>query len=122
MKTPIIAAMLLVLAAPALASSRTPTPAQWKVIHKYSEAALYCTNHRTGEESGEIGETKKQCEVEIKLGNKLKARGFCLYAKSGVGRTGKPWTQKEDWESWQRGQRHCHAIHDPSVPSRFHQN
>jgi len=103
-----MAGLFFVLAGPALASPRHPTPAQWRDIHKYSKAAAYCANHRTGEEGGEVGETKTNCDIEDRLGKKLEARGFCLYAKSGVGRASK------DGE-------HCYTIHDPSIPARFHQ-
>jgi len=105
---PAMAGLFFVLAGPALASPRHPTPAQWRDIHKYSKAAAYCANHRTGEEGGEVGETKTNCDIEDRLGKKLEARGFCLYAKSGVGRASK------DGE-------HCYTIHDPSIPARFHQ-
>ena len=117
MKSLTIATILLVLAAPAFASPRHPTPAQWRDIHKYSEAASYCANHRTGEESGEVGETKTNCDIAGRLGKKLEARGFCLYAKSGVGRAGKLKTPPTGLA----GERHCYTIHDPSVPARFHQ-
>ena len=109
MKSPVVMTMLLVLAAPAAASPRHPTPAQWRDMHKFSAAASYCANHRTDEEGGEVGETKTKCDIADRLRNKLKAQGFCTYAKGGVGR---PSTDGE----------HCYTIHDPSVPARFHQS
>jgi len=94
----LIIAALLLSAGPSLASPRHPTPAQWKDIHTFSDAASYCANHRTDEEGGEVGETKTNCDTADRLRKKLKAQGFCTYGKGGVGRAGK---------------HHCYTIHDP---------
>ena len=40
-------------------------------------------------------EVVKACTDADRLQKKLKARGYCAYGKTGIGRTGKPWTQKE---------------------------
>ena len=123
-----MAGLFFVLAGPALASPRHPTPAQWRDIHKYSKAAAYCANHRTGEEGGEVGETKTNCDTADRLEKKLVPQGFCTVGKGGIGRAGKPFTQKE-WErasnslsTVPKGERHCYTIHDPSIPARFHQH
>jgi hypothetical protein len=108
MRLLIIAAVLL-STGPSLASPRHPTPAQWRDIHKFGDAAAYCANHRTGEGGGEVGKTKINCDIEDRLGKKLEAQGFCLYAKGGVGRTGK----LKIPPTGLAGERHCYTIHDP---------
>ena len=82
MKSPIIATILLVLAAPALASPRHPTPAQWKNIDAL-EAAHEACNYRLDHEV-----RKKACATEARLMPKMAAQGFCLVGHGTVGRAG----------------------------------
>jgi len=106
----VIAAMtLLLLAGPALASPRHPTPAQWKDIHAYSEAEAFWINHHTGVPEDESAEVRKSRADADRLEKKLTAQGFCVYGKGGVGRSSKDG-------------KHCYTVRDPSIPSLFHQH
>ena len=74
MKSPIIATILLVLAAPALASPRHPTPAQWKDINTFTAAWTHCG----GYDGSEHLELIKSCDAANKLEKKLTKQGFCI--------------------------------------------
>ena len=96
MKSPIVMTMLLVLAAPAAASTRHPTPAQWRDIHTYGVSWRTCGGFDGDENSFReayngrysYAEMKNFCATADRLGKELKARGFCLVGKGGVGRAG----------------------------------
>ena len=105
MKSPVIAAILLVLAVPALASPRHPTPTQWRDIHTYAASWTTCGGF-DGDESSfreayngrySYAELKNFCDTADRLGKKLEAHGFCRVGKGGVGRAGGT---------------HCYTIHD----------
>src|SRR4051794_7805075 len=87
MKSLIIASALLVLAAPAFASPRHPTPAQQKDLQ-----TIYHTFGQCGD-----SEREKECDTAHKLMKKLEGQGFCFYKRLVVGRTGKRYTQAE-WD------------------------
>ena len=92
MKSPIIATILLVLAAPAFASPRSVTAAQEKDMHRLYRAAFMCREYspRDDIEPGssptpdgaipwkENRRYKKACELSDKLQGKLTKQGFCI--------------------------------------------
>jgi hypothetical protein len=108
---PLIVAALLVLAAPAVASVRPPTPAQEKDLQTIYRTFGACT------------ENEKLCDTAHKLMKKLEKQGFCFYKRLVVGRTGKRYTQAE-WdqligsdpgtEPVPKNAKHCDPLHEPT--------
>jgi hypothetical protein len=86
MKTSIIAAVLLVLAVPALASPRHSTPAQQKDIHRLYAASWRCLeynpdngsdpNYAIPEDENQM--SKNACNLSARLQKKLGKQGFCI--------------------------------------------
>jgi hypothetical protein len=79
-KTVVVASLLL--AAPALASPRNPTPAQWRYIQTLEDAHEACVYSIKPEK------IKAGCATADRLKKSLKARGFCFYGHGVVGRRG----------------------------------
>jgi len=94
----LIIALLLLAAAPALASPRHPTPAQLRDKHALTAAYGACF-YRTDPEV-----VRKACATMDRLDKKLSAQGFCLVGKGEVGRAGGP-------VKGSPGDRHCYRIH-----------
>lgn len=120
MKFPAIAAVLLLSAAPAFAVKQ-PSKTQLKTMDEYAHAAERCSHADPEDPTNRYtdADVAAFCAAANRLGKKLETQGFCLYAMTGVGRPGRPWTQKE-WERtggqgtvWPKGSRHCYAIHYP---------
>jgi hypothetical protein len=93
----LIATALLLSTGASPASPRHPTPAQWKDIRTYGASWRTCGGF-DGDESSfreayrggyTYAELKNFCSTADRLGKKLKAQGFCLVGKGGVGRAGK---------------------------------
>jgi hypothetical protein len=86
MKTCVIAAILLVLSVPALASPRHSTPAQQKDIDRLYSASGRCLEYNPGNGSdpdyaipeNENQVSKNACDLSARLQKKLGKRGFCL--------------------------------------------
>ena len=100
MKPLIAAVALLVLATPALASPRHPTPAQWRDIRAWetgNEACYYSIKPE---------KVKKGCTAADRLKKKLEPQGFCFYGHGTVGRAGGP--NKE-----YPGSNHCYTLSRP---------
>jgi hypothetical protein len=90
MKLPTIAAILLVLAAPAFAASKKDMKdiQAWEHMHGICAYGLPAKHP----------DWDKICAAADVLGKKLVARGYCIVGHGAVGRAGRPWTQKE----WKR--------------------
>ena len=95
MKSPLIATILLVLAAPAFASPPPVTAAQKKDIHRLIIAYLRCGNYLTNNGSDpayaipedENQMYKKSCDRVDKLEDELGKQGFCFYGgRLNIGR------------------------------------
>jgi hypothetical protein len=86
MKIPVIAAVLFVLAAPALASPQPLTPSQQKDTHRLYAAAWRCFEYNPDNGSDpayaipedENQVSKKACDLSAKLQKKLGKQGFCI--------------------------------------------
>lgn len=75
MKTSIIAAILLVLAAPAFATGST----EWKkIIDTFETAHEHCGGYDGDSDNPRKEELKKICAVSHELEKKLRARGYCI--------------------------------------------
>ena len=106
MKSLIAAVALLVLATPAFASPRHPTPAQLRDIRAWetgNEACYYSIKPE---------KVKKGCAAADRLRKKLEPQGFCFYGHGTVGRRGKKyWYPGFDAEGtnahWAR---HCYTL------------
>ena len=113
-------AALLLSTGPSAASPRHPTPAQWKDIHTYGTSWRTCGGFDGDERSFReayrggytYAELKNFCSTADRLGKKLKAQGFCLVGKGGVGRAGSryfyPGIDSSGANSHWR--RHCYTI------------
>jgi len=94
-KSLIAAVALLVLATPALASPRHPTPTQWRDIHTFGGLHGRCGG--ADDPANQPEHLTKACVAASKLQKTLTAQGFCVYGHGAVGRAGRPWSRKE-WE------------------------
>jgi hypothetical protein len=93
MKTLITAAALLVLILPAQASKFRASDRKWlPVMEKYSDLADRC--HSASSDDDPV------CVAEEKQAKKLEAAGYCLYARTAVGRPS-------------RDRKHCYEIEFP---------
>jgi hypothetical protein len=110
MKSPLIATILLVLAAPAFASPQmTATPAQWKDIHRLYEVFGQCP----GDPQGDL-ELKKACNLSTKLQEKLEKQGFCFYKRLIVGKLAWHGPEEDRAKLWPEGEKQCYTLHDPA--------
>ena len=106
MKTLVIATMLLVLAVPAFAKDQPTKKDVYDVFELYSDC------YKGGSETLTEEEHDKACKDNDLINKKMNALGYCVMGHVFIARKGRRWTQKENFEAWQRGERHCYNLNE----------